>query len=158
MALSNAQSLNASIDSAIMAVVERGVIDLVNAAADRFRSLVRGFENQVVVDVVINADLSATVTINDSVQIGSQDRIKALDEGIPAYRQPSNKRPMPIPIGYTRKTVPGSLEGRRGSRATNIIFRYYRGPIEPGRWEAQNAKITRETAQETFDAAVRKAR
>lgn len=156
------RQINQAIQTCVDAVVQQGVRDLAEFAASDdggFGDLISGFESGVEVKVdLTNNGRDATVEIVDNKTIGGKSRIKALNDGLPAYRQPSSKKPMPIPIGYQRKTTPRSLQGSAGRPATGTVYRYFRGPIEAGEWEEANAKRVRDAAQNIFDKAASKVR
>lgn len=146
-------ALNAFLNDKIKQVKKASLDACADRAVELIDGLTVGFKNEINSVAQYNGDDEVTVYAQDTVMIHGISRLKLMNDGTKPFSKIPDGNPMPIPIGYKRKTKTKNLVGEMGSPPTGIIFRYSRDGIEAGQWEQMIInKIQAESSQLVSDA------
>ena len=146
-------ALNAFLNDKIKQVKRATLTACADRAVELIDGLTVGFKNEITPVIEYKGDGYAEVRAEDTIMIHGISRLKLMNDGTKPFSKVPDGRPMPIPIGYKRKTKTKNLVGEMGSPPTGVIFRYSRNGIEAGQWEQMIIdKIQAESSQLVSDA------
>ena len=145
--------LNTFLNDKIKQVKRATLTACADRAVELIDGLTVGFKNEITPVAEYRGENEVTVSAQDTVMIHGISRLKLMNDGTKPFSKIPDGRPMPIPIGYKRKTKTKNLVGEMGSPPTGVIFRYSRDGIEAGQWEQMIINtIQAESSQLVSDA------